>query len=81
MPRRTVEYKCHLCGSDSVHTIDSRPSKLGTDVVIRRRRECKSCKHRWSTVELMEQTFRTIEGFAMLRSACERIFKFVDHDK
>lgn len=43
---------CPSCGNES-KTVDSRPSSDGT--AVRRRRECLSCKLRWSTREQVEE--------------------------
>jgi transcriptional repressor NrdR len=42
--------KCPKCGFDDSKVIDSRPA----DDKIRRRRECLSCKERFTTYELIE---------------------------
>ena len=42
--------KCPDCGYDDSRVIDSRP----TDNKIRRRRECLSCKSRFTTYEIVE---------------------------
>ena len=42
--------KCPDCGFDDSRVIDSRP----TDNKIRRRRECLSCKGRFTTYEIVE---------------------------
>ena len=42
--------KCPECGFDDSKVIDSRP----TDGKIRRRRECLSCKCRFTTYEIVE---------------------------
>ena len=44
--------KCPECGFDESKVIDSRP----TDGKIRRRRECLSCKYRFTTYEVVENT-------------------------
>ncbi len=44
--------KCPFCGSPDTKVIDSRPSDEGTS--IRRRRECKVCKSRFTTFERFE---------------------------
>lgn len=40
--------QCTACGSDRHTVIDSRPS----GGLIRRRRCCSACLHRWSTIEM-----------------------------
>ena len=44
--------RCPECGHDDSKVIDSRP----TDGKIRRRRECLSCKARFTTYEVVEST-------------------------
>jgi len=44
--------KCPHCSHPEDHVIDSRP--VETSSVIRRRRECLSCRHRFTTYERVE---------------------------
>ncbi len=44
--------KCPSCGFEDSKVIDSRPTENSS---IRRRRECLSCKHRFTTYEFIEQ--------------------------
>ena len=44
--------KCPFCSYDDDKVIDSRPAEEGT--VIRRRRECTSCRRRYTTYEKVE---------------------------
>ena len=44
--------KCPICGFEDSRVVDSRPTENSS---IRRRRECLSCKHRFTTYEFMEQ--------------------------
>lgn len=41
---------CPLCESENQTVIDSRPAPDGK---IRRRRECDTCKHRFTTFEIL----------------------------
>lgn len=41
--------RCPLCAADETRVVDSRPSDAGS--AIRRRRECQSCTHRFTTYE------------------------------
>ena len=41
--------QCPLCESDLTRVVDSRPSDSGS--AIRRRRECSTCGHRFTTYE------------------------------
>ena len=42
--------RCQICQSVKSKTTDSR----NNDVGIRRRRECLSCGHRWTTIEVTD---------------------------
>ena len=44
--------RCPYCGADESKVIDSRPTEDGEK--IRRRRECLSCKKRFTTNEIVE---------------------------
>ncbi|MBO7740518.1 MAG: transcriptional repressor NrdR [Clostridia bacterium] len=44
--------KCPICGFEDSRVVDSRPTENSS---IRRRRECLSCKHRFTTYEFVEQ--------------------------
>jgi transcriptional repressor NrdR len=43
---------CPSCGATDTKVIDSRPAENGT--AIRRRRQCESCEHRFTTYERLE---------------------------
>ena len=43
--------KCPVCGFPESKVIDSRPTDTGS---IRRRRECLSCKKRFTTYEIID---------------------------
>ena len=45
--------KCPFCGTDEDRVIDSRSARDGR--AIRRRRECSSCGHRFTTYEAPEE--------------------------
>ena len=44
--------RCPYCGADDSKVSDSRPTEDGE--TIRRRRECLSCKKRFTTCEIVE---------------------------
>lgn len=46
--------KCPNCGYRETRVVDSRPTKLNT--AIRRRRQCESCKFKFTTFEKIEST-------------------------
>ena len=50
--------KCPVCSSLDSRVVDSRTTKEGT--AIRRRRECESCTHRFTTYERPEVTWPLI---------------------
>ncbi len=50
--------RCPFCQVDDDKVIDSRAAEAGR--VIRRRRECQSCKRRFTTYENVEQTVRLV---------------------
>ncbi|KQC14027.1 MAG: hypothetical protein APR63_06405 [Desulfuromonas sp. SDB] len=45
--------RCPFCGSEENKVVDSRPSREGQ--AVRRRRECLSCKKRFTTYEYVER--------------------------
>lgn len=51
-PWRQPPVKCPICGHTKSIVIDSRPTEEGAS--IRRRRECLSCKNRFTTYEVVE---------------------------
>jgi ribosomal protein S27AE len=53
-------YRCPHCGEQSVRVIDSRPLTAGTEPVVRRRRVCSACSHRWSTYEITDAAYASI---------------------
>jgi len=60
--------KCPYCGFLNDHVIDSRESKDHT--TIRRRRECLSCNHRFTTYESVEN----IHYFVVKKNGEREIF-------
>ena len=48
----TVVMRCPFCGYMESKVIDSRPTE--ENIKIRRRRECLSCKRRFTTYEVVE---------------------------
>jgi transcriptional repressor NrdR len=52
--------KCPHCGHDEDRVLDSRPVRDGA--AVRRRRECASCQHRFTTYEYVESgTFSVVK--------------------
>ncbi len=47
--------KCPFCNHNEDRVLDTRVQKQGE--VIRRRRECYSCKRRFSTIEIVQRVF------------------------
>lgn len=75
--------RCPFCSWNESKVIDSRPAEEGA--TIRRRRECLSCKKRFTTYEIMErlpivvikrdgsrQTFDKIKVMNGMLRACEK---------
>jgi transcriptional repressor NrdR len=50
--------RCPFCGQEKDRVVDSRTSQNGRSV--RRRRECESCKKRFTTYEYVEDVSLTI---------------------
>lgn len=50
---------CETCGSAHSDIIDSRRASFAGSVSVRRRRKCRDCGFKWSTLEL-EATY--VEG-------------------
>ena len=50
--------RCPKCGDQDDKVIDSRASREGA--VIRRRRECLGCEHRFTTYEVIEREELTV---------------------
>jgi transcriptional repressor NrdR len=51
--RKATAVKCPKCGNDDDKVLDSRSSKEGA--VVRRRRECLKCGHRFTTHEEIDR--------------------------
>ena len=62
---------CPKCHADSA-VLDSRTKQHG---IIRRRRQCKDCKYRWSTVEVLasETKFNSASHIANIERALETV--------
>jgi hypothetical protein len=45
--------KCINCGSGVIYVLDSRPAEIDGLHTTRRRRICRECKFRWSTIEVL----------------------------
>lgn len=62
--------RCPFCGKDEDKVVDSRTSQNGRSV--RRRRECESCKKRFTTYEYVEDVSLTITKSDGRREPFER---------
>lgn len=80
--------ECPKCKSSKVYTVDSRPSKseIGT-LVIRRRKNCRACKWRWTTYELTADEYQQMRSentklaYQLVQQFKEQIEKWlVNHD-
>lgn len=63
---RALEHRCEKCGSHRIGVLDSRPVQRMKFPVIRRRRRCRECGHRWTTYEVSESQFDTIKKLEFL---------------
>ena len=61
--------KCPTCGSESTHVIDTAREPTGN---IRRRRECKACGKRFSTMERVVDTMPLVVKSGDRREAFNR---------
>jgi len=59
--------KCPICSQPDSKVIDSRPTENST---IRRRRECLSCHHRFTTYEIIEE----IPLFVVKKNGTKEVF-------
>lgn len=66
------EMRCPYCESDTSKVVDSRPIEEGN--AIRRRRECETCKKRFTTYE-------KIEEISMMVVKKDQTREFFDRDK
>lgn len=48
---------CPICNSDKLICTDSRPSRGNT----RRRKECQMCAHRFTTLEISADEYKTLK--------------------
>lgn len=62
--------RCPKCGSTEDKVIDSREAKEGTS--IRRRRECQTCWHRFTTYEMVEHDDLMVVKRNEVRQAWDR---------
>ena len=56
--RMASNFTCPNCGEEKNTVVDTRAIEAG----IRRRRECAECKHRWSTIEILETRQDKVEN-------------------
>jgi|SRR5579859_2274817 len=59
----TVSYahRCPACGGPRVRITDSRPLATGSAPIVRRRRKCLACPHRWSTYEVPADAYHAMQ--------------------
>lgn len=75
---------CPSCGTENTRVIDSRPAEAGS--AIRRRRECESCGHRFTTYERLEPQLMVrkrngrLEAFSGLKLASGVSAALADRD-
>lgn len=57
--------RCPKCKSQETGVKDSRP--INNNSMIRRRRRCRKCQHRWNTYEVPDDVFqRTVKRLEKL---------------
>lgn len=54
------EGNCPSCGGGPAQVVDSRPTTLDAEPMIRRRRRCGSCAHRWTTYEISGRLYERL---------------------
>lgn len=62
MSERVGGMRCEVCGIPA-HITDSRGRSDGS---VRRRRECRRCRSRFTTREVREETFQTLTNKASM---------------
>jgi hypothetical protein len=62
-----MKMSCRQCRGASM-VIDSRCARWHGEWIVRRRRRCKSCGHRWTTRELEDQDLPERQDMQLLRS-------------
>jgi len=72
-------FACPACGSHMIIIADSRPSKAIGEVGTRRRRACRDCSHRWSTIEVSEAALNGLVRTTLEAAACE-ILRFAKEE-
>lgn len=53
-------YWCAACGDTNVRVTDSRQIEKTSEPIVRRRRVCGTCQHRWSTYEISDVAYNRI---------------------
>lgn len=57
--KRTTGLFCPGCGNDTVTAVtDSRPTLRGDITMVRRRRACRECGYRYTTLEMHEAQYK-----------------------
>lgn len=62
--------KCPKCGNRKVNIIDSRQAPGNRNNITRRIRICPSCKHRFSTFEIMLSDLESKKWMGPFRANC-----------
>ena len=44
--------KCPKCSNTTLYVLDSRSAEIDEYETVRRRRVCRQCKYRWTTIEI-----------------------------
>lgn len=67
--KKEVVHSCPSCYLREVKVIESRRSSNH----IRRRRECLSCNHRWSTMEISKELYDRLVASELLVSRVQKV--------
>lgn len=56
-------FRCPNCGGES-SVVDTRERTIAKETVLKRYRQCDTCKKRWATVEISRDHFVNLKGDA-----------------
>lgn len=64
-----MSFQCTKCGAPETEVKDSRPTHVGMNPAIRRRRACTKCGFRFSTFETVQEKYNSFQKVAAAQSA------------
>jgi transcriptional regulator NrdR family protein len=67
--------KCPHCDADILYVVDSRMTEIDGYKTVRRRRVCRKCKYRWSTIEVPLGERRRHDAVKILSNIRENLSK------